>query len=328
MLTAAGLLSLPALAAALVALWVGCRGRRTDDNPLCRGCGFDLVGLAGVAASAGNITCPECGRDVSCRRSIRVGNRSRRRTAVVVGVALAAFSVLSLGSVLVVAGRGAAWHRVAPTWLLGLHLESSRTALKRSALTELSDRVSGGSISAAAALRLANRVLEIQADPRDPWIVEYGDLVESVWHAGHLSPEGYRRFLEQGVKVGCQAAADPDDAFAAEPVLTDATPVLRVEITRVGASTAVGLRVRLVEARYAGLTVEGDGYEAEMVTLGPGTPMISSQAVVFDRGGEPRATARFFVEIRGTDRDDLDTAGLAAIRFEKTYEYVVRPARR
>ncbi|HYO10382.1 MAG TPA: hypothetical protein VER17_15540 [Tepidisphaeraceae bacterium] len=52
---------------ALVLLVLGMRGRRVDDHPVCRRCGFDLVGPPG-----GTATCSECGADlVDRRRAVR-----------------------------------------------------------------------------------------------------------------------------------------------------------------------------------------------------------------------------------------------------------------
>ena len=50
----------------------GLRGRRTDDHPLCRRCGFDLTGNPDAAV------CGECGADLARPGAIRVGHRARR----------------------------------------------------------------------------------------------------------------------------------------------------------------------------------------------------------------------------------------------------------
>jgi hypothetical protein len=56
-----------------VLLWrLGRRGRRMDDHPLCRKCGYDLFGLP---ADSGR--CSECGADIKAKRAIRAGNRRR-----------------------------------------------------------------------------------------------------------------------------------------------------------------------------------------------------------------------------------------------------------
>src|SRR3982751_3540492 len=58
----------------LAALLYALRGRRVDDHPICRRCGFDVFGRP-----EGSSTCSECGADLARRRAIRVGRRERRR---------------------------------------------------------------------------------------------------------------------------------------------------------------------------------------------------------------------------------------------------------
>ncbi|TVQ51861.1 MAG: hypothetical protein EA377_11415, partial [Phycisphaerales bacterium] len=72
----------------LVVACIGWRGRRIDDHPVCRGCGFDLYGL-----SHNNEHCPECGRQVGVVRSVRTGNRKRRPALIALGVMLMLIAV-------------------------------------------------------------------------------------------------------------------------------------------------------------------------------------------------------------------------------------------
>ncbi len=64
---------IPALlaAASAVALAIAVRGRRVDDHPICRKCGFDLIGKPESSA-----VCSECGTDLTGVRAVRVGRRS------------------------------------------------------------------------------------------------------------------------------------------------------------------------------------------------------------------------------------------------------------
>jgi ribosomal protein L37E len=61
----------------------GMRGRRIDDHPLCRRCGFDLVGLP-----AGSSACSECGGSIVVRKAIRFGHRQRNGRIVALGMIL------------------------------------------------------------------------------------------------------------------------------------------------------------------------------------------------------------------------------------------------
>src|SRR4051812_5753200 len=90
-------LAVTAAAAGLVVVAV--RGRRVDDHPLCRRCGFDLFGKPADSAR-----CAECGADLTGRRAVRVGRRQPRwRLAALAAVVLA----LSAGG-----GGVAGWARV------------------------------------------------------------------------------------------------------------------------------------------------------------------------------------------------------------------------
>src|SRR3954468_17278791 len=64
----------------LVYAW---RGRLTDDQPLCRKCGFDLFGLPETSRC-----CPECGAELSRKRATRVGHRRKRGPLLVLGTLL------------------------------------------------------------------------------------------------------------------------------------------------------------------------------------------------------------------------------------------------
>src|SRR5215218_8796709 len=57
----------------LALLVIGWRGRRTDDHPLCRRCGFDLTGRP-----PDSTRCAECGADIATSRAIRIGHRRKR----------------------------------------------------------------------------------------------------------------------------------------------------------------------------------------------------------------------------------------------------------
>src|SRR5687767_3050429 len=63
---------LTAALAGMVTLW-SWRGRRVNDHPACRRCGYDLSG-----SLPGSHRCPECGSNLFQRRATRHGVRVRR----------------------------------------------------------------------------------------------------------------------------------------------------------------------------------------------------------------------------------------------------------
>ncbi len=63
-------------------------GKRIDATPFCRKCRFDLSGLCAGGSLPASLICPECGREVSRHRHLRIGRRRRRRRALLVGALL------------------------------------------------------------------------------------------------------------------------------------------------------------------------------------------------------------------------------------------------
>ena len=63
---------------AVVLLVAGWRGKKIDDHPWCRKCRFDLVGCPETTES-----CPECGADLTSKRSFRIGQRRKRKAVLV-----------------------------------------------------------------------------------------------------------------------------------------------------------------------------------------------------------------------------------------------------
>src|SRR3569832_2276966 len=110
------LLILPAvlLIVATPLAWWARRGRRVDDHPLCRKCGFDLFGKP-----AESTRCSECGADLSRKRAVKTGNRVSRRRVLAIVVPLL---VLSAGWLCVVGYarlREIDWNRHKPVaWLI------------------------------------------------------------------------------------------------------------------------------------------------------------------------------------------------------------------
>src|SRR5438270_617221 len=92
-------------------LALGWRGRRTDDHPLCRRCGFDLFGLP-----PGGTTCSECGADLRRRRARIVGHRAKRKGLVAFGAAVLLLCSGWLGLLGWVKAKGVSLQPYKPVW--------------------------------------------------------------------------------------------------------------------------------------------------------------------------------------------------------------------
>jgi hypothetical protein len=172
----------------LALLVAGWRGRRINDHPICRKCRFDLVGAADDAER-----CPECGRDLTQRRAIRIGVRRRRWLLVAFGLVTTATSAsVGVGSFAPID-----WWALKPIWVLKIEAESSSPALAQRALWELSDRhLQGSSPALVAWLRQYTKdfilggggvvspplALVEQVEAAQPWTSsEYADFVTQLW---------------------------------------------------------------------------------------------------------------------------------------------------
>lgn len=181
---------------ALVLLWLGRRGRRTDDHPVCRRCGFDLYGLPKDAER-----CPECGNLIAAPRAVRVGNRQRRPIVLVGGGVLLLLSLASLYLV----ERGTLsqvdWPRYEPAWWLIRRTSSGNAATRDEALAELVRRIDEHELATSDIDRLVDTGLEYQQKVELPWIDGWGQIVEEARSAGHVSDEQWRRYAEQAANL-------------------------------------------------------------------------------------------------------------------------------
>lgn len=174
-----------------VMLFRGLRGRVTDDHPLCRPCGFDLVGLDPLPAR-----CPECGHELAAD-SVRVGHRRRRPLLAVSGGLIVLFSGMYLGTALGV-GMGALTS-VMPAFVL--RLQAATLGYPKDAVQELTHRAATGRLGTATARAIADSALSRR--PGD-WVgtrALWGSYLETANAAGLLSASQSDRFFREAVSV-------------------------------------------------------------------------------------------------------------------------------
>jgi hypothetical protein len=184
---------------------VGLRGRRVDDHPLCRRCGFDLTGRPDESTR-----CAECGADLARRRAVRAGHRERRRAVraghrerrrgpLTVGTLLLLATVVPAG---IVGGgrlRGVDWNRYKPQWWLMSEADGKDVAASDLALAELLRRMTADGLSDANRATLVARALDQQGDPAKRWLRTWGEVVEQARAGGHVSDEQWVRYLRQAI---------------------------------------------------------------------------------------------------------------------------------
>ena len=226
-----------ALLASAALVTVGLRGRRVDDHPLCRRCGYDLTGRP-----ASSDRCGECGADLSRPRAGRVGHRVRRRWPLAVGTA--ALVVWGAGTGLLAAGWGRAVNAAPyePTWWLR-HELGGAPADRDTALAELAARARDGRLPAGQVGPIADRALAAQAGG-SPWDPAWGTFVEAAHAGGRLDRPRWARYLRQGFDVVLSAShADPEHRAGLFYVVEDLAHCRRAGANLVAFFDVTNLRV-------------------------------------------------------------------------------------
>jgi hypothetical protein len=194
-----------AFALGLLLVFVGRWGRRIDDHPVCRACGFDLYGsLNREGDGAGNgtrpATCPECGQALTSPHALRRGNRRPMRSLRATGLALA-LPGLTLGGLTLygIIGRGTI-NQYKPTDLL--QWEASLTSvLADPALDELLRRNKQGTLAKDELEALLDESIEVQSDPGRRWIEDWGRVVVAARKAGVGKKQQYQQFIRVAADV-------------------------------------------------------------------------------------------------------------------------------
>ena len=198
------LLIVPAVVAvaSLALLVYAVHGRRVDDHPVCRTCGFDLIGKP-----QGATVCSECGADLARARAVRFGRRQTRRQLVAISVSVLLACAGWLGMLGWRATRGIVWNHHKPLWLLTREARGGHVIARDAALTELTRRMGGGKLSQQQTDALVDAALEIQADSRRPWTATVADVFTRTRAAGKLSDPRWRRYAGQAAALELRARA-------------------------------------------------------------------------------------------------------------------------
>ncbi|HYE60457.1 MAG TPA: hypothetical protein VD997_00550 [Phycisphaerales bacterium] len=189
---------------------LGVRGKRLNDHPTCRWCGFDLENIYPA-----NVTCPECGAGLKREKAVRIGQRRKRPVFILSGVLFVLMPLAPIGVVLFASITGTDVNRYKR---LGLLLwEVDRVDSKRAALIagEFFNRLAAANVDIAQEQRILAYTLDRQADPARAWGKEWSDVIDRVRLNGRLMKQDEQRFLSQSVlpKLKARPRVTAGDVF-------------------------------------------------------------------------------------------------------------------
>ena len=229
------LLPLLALCVGAALAFVGLRGRKVDNHPLCAECGFDLIG------SSGSLVCPECGNNIADPDAIVLGHRQRRRRPLVAGVLIGAHGLTYLLGLIVITAQGVDLDRHKPVWLLAREADAK-------ALTELNRRLVFNELGDKQVQHVLAAALAEQGKRRDKWVPGWGDFVEAARRMQKVPDAQWRRYLEQAF----------DFRLVARPRVRLGDPfVLRVDRVRAwcGTNSAMSPDLEISTAAVGGVAL-------------------------------------------------------------------------
>lgn len=201
---------LPLLIAGLGAalLKLALRGRRIDDHPLCRKCGFDLsgaVGLSETGSPPAQSQCPECGSVVTALRGIRIGHRRAVRPLAVVGALALAVGILWTASICARRFGGPGLWAYLPTPVLIHQAERGDAPDQNAAIKELLDRLQAGSLTNEHLSTLASIGLRLQSDWGKEWNPGWAKFIIDADVKALLEREQMEQFALNGVELHVHA---------------------------------------------------------------------------------------------------------------------------
>jgi len=267
------LLFIPPLLIGVFLLRRGLRGRRVDDHPICRRCGFDLFGRP-----EGSEVCAECGVDLARPRAIQDGRRERRRGLMAVGAVFLAIALTMAGAAGYASYLAADMQSRKPAWWLARELDSADHAVAVAAAKEFSVRVGAGTLSQRYIDVAADKLLKIQSDPRAKWDAAFGNSVEDARLAGKLSDPRFHQYVVNA----------PAYQLVVRPRINrgDGLPFsLREGRDRVGSRQTINVTYKTT-SRIDGIDLAQGGFESSgrlSSTGGGATGTMVSLAKIYDK---------------------------------------------
>lgn len=181
------------LAAGVVGLglaWFGLRGRRINDHPICRACGFDLLGVYPEIA-----VCPECGRALVGELAPARGRVQRSPRMLLAGGVLLVSAGLFVTPAFLSGKSAASFAKLKPRAVLLWDIRHGSAPVAGAALDEIQRRA-GSAAHPAEASAAVTAILDRQEQRDLAWDSRLGEYVEQAAAAGRIPTGQVERYFE------------------------------------------------------------------------------------------------------------------------------------
>jgi hypothetical protein len=254
------LLLLATCLAGVVVFVVGWRGRVVAGSRLCRGCRFDLVGIAGAA------NCPECGAALG-GGSATVERRLRSVRLLTLG------GVIIFGSLAVGGGLAAnrAWQAnlnpYKPVWVLKMEASGVPSARSAASINELSRRLRTGILAQADIDRLVTHAIALRSTPSVPQDLAWSDFIELARVNGAVTDAQWVTYVRSGLALTCSVRqtmragrSTPISLTVGGPLLGSSPPeAARARVRYAITGMAIGEHQAAFNSRSFGQSTVGRG---------------------------------------------------------------------
>ena len=232
------LLAMLLVGAALILL--GRRGRKINNHPQCRWCGFDLDGVYPAS-----VTCPECGAGLKRDGAVRIGVRKRIPALMAIGAALVLMPIAPVGFGVYAAATGLDLNEYKPAGLLLFEARHARPAHSGPIARELLSRMQLGKLDTPTIRRAAEVALELQERDRPGWTEDWGDVFEQAQTAKAVDDDMLKQYRRNSIAISFRVRPR---VRAGDPVPIEAS----VAENRCGSTTTFNVQAYAAKATMNG----------------------------------------------------------------------------
>lgn len=174
----------------------GVIGRRIDDHPHCRKCGFDLFGRWPDIKN-----CPECGRELSGKEAVRNGTRRRNGWVIATGLLFVLLAAPLLSMRFTGNLTYSQIYHLAPFWFVRMEAESHDFLRSNDALREIELRIKRGEADDDQIRSIIPVLLKHQSNQDRIWMNQMGDMIETAHEQKLVTDAQWQQYINQAMRI-------------------------------------------------------------------------------------------------------------------------------